>query len=392
MKNFTSITKKPFFSTLFVLFITISAFAQTRAIYFTTYNTATATFPYAAAGYTATAVSSGSLNYSGLVAVNDGRTVWQNNNASTTLDISTAPYLSYTVNMNGTKKFLFDRFVLCGVAVLNSSIKMQLRWSVDSYASSLGEFTTTSSSYRLTSVDLSSQGNITASSITFRIYCYNAAGRIYNSDTGPYTSPDGTPSTYGAYGQNVALWYTSLITLPLTWGDVTASLQNNNSVEIKWNTFNEMNVKNFDVQYSPDGNTYQTIRTIPAANQSENNYTIIHNPTENGKLFYRIRQTDIDGKFTYSPVRVVTIVDKAEINMFPNPVINELTINVRNSGNDKTNITISNTDGQQIYRSKNVLSGSTLHIPTNTWKPGMYVIKMSNEEGQIIYREKIIKK
>src|SRR5690606_32402553 len=98
--------KKIFTPLLFcsIFFVIVSlqqkAKAQTRAVYFTGYNSSTASFPRPAAGFNSAVVSAGVINYSGLLTVNDSRTVWNNPNTSATLDIGTAPYLSYTITMN----------------------------------------------------------------------------------------------------------------------------------------------------------------------------------------------------------------------------------------------------------------------------------------------------
>ena len=191
------------------IFLVGFSFAQPyQGVSWPSYNTFTQTFPLngtLASSYFASA----QLNYSGLVKNDDSRTVWGNPNTSATLNTATAPFLSYTVVTNTA--ITFDRFVYSGLAPTRAS-KLQVRWSVNNYATSLGEFTPNGSSYTLTSVSLASAGSVASGTITFRVYFYAAGANptnVYNSDTGPYPSSDGTASTYGPYGANVYLWFTS---------------------------------------------------------------------------------------------------------------------------------------------------------------------------------------
>ena len=393
MKLFYSCSNRTLFSCFIkkgtaiiaLLFFLHEVGAQTRAVYFTGYNSSTTSFPKAAAGFNSSVVSSGSINYSGLTTVNDGRTVWSNTNTSSTLDASTAPYLSYTINMNGTLSLSLDRFVMCGLAVFNSAVKLQLRWSVDNYATSLGEFTINGSSYTLSSINLSSKGTITASSITFRVYFYNASTWIFNSDTGPYSSLDGTPSSYGAYGQNVALWYNSFILLPLTWKSFTVKLQQGNTL-LTWETANETNNDHFEVEHSTDGINFIKIGEVAAGN---NIYHFTHNNPSSGNNYYRIKQVDKDGKFSYSSVQSVTINYSNKISVYPTLVSNEITIAINDQSFGKGKMVIRDMIGRTIYHA--AISGNNLSIATQNWSSGMYAVDIFDKTGSRILSKKIVK-
>lgn len=159
-------------------------------------NNSTATFPVAADMTNSDYVTSASHSFSGLTAENLAENAWTSANTSTTLDVNTAPFISYTIQTSRPVKF--DRVVIPGLKL--TSGKMQLRWSVDSYASSLGEFTGgVSPTALLTSVNLAAQSTPSAGSITFRIYFYNGAETDHLSGGTGNTTFDGTvPATYDA--------------------------------------------------------------------------------------------------------------------------------------------------------------------------------------------------
>ncbi|MGC6415316.1 MAG: FG-GAP-like repeat-containing protein, partial [Bacteroidia bacterium] len=188
--------------------------AQTRLVGYPGYNAAVSTFPLSA-NYTSSEVSSASLNYggTGITPANDNRTVWSINNTNP-FDASTSPYLEYEINFTSEMDINFDRFVLHAAANTGTTTAtFELRWSIDNYATSLGTFTNNNGSYKLTSVNLSSQNSVTASQITFRLYIYGGTLSYYNPSGGNYASSDGTPSSYANSSSPVGVW-TSSITPP----------------------------------------------------------------------------------------------------------------------------------------------------------------------------------
>ncbi|MFY7886853.1 MAG: hypothetical protein ACOVOV_18620, partial [Dolichospermum sp.] len=167
----------------------------------------------------------GTENYSGLQTDCDNRHYYRTLNAATTLNVATAPYLEYTINLSSIKKIDFDRFVIYGF--YHTDGKAQLRWSVDNYATSLGEFST-ANAYNLTSRNLNSLPDFIGTTVSFRIYFYAAVGSlVWNgqplgrtiavtsgvaSGNLPNTSYDGTPSTYWSAWQRVGIYVNSIVT------------------------------------------------------------------------------------------------------------------------------------------------------------------------------------
>ncbi len=382
-KIFTSGFTKATILAAMISFLLIhdSVCAQTRAGYFVTYNSSTASFPVSAAGVQSGVVTSATVNYSGLTTGNDSRCVCSNPNASTTLNTGTAPYLSYTFNF-ASANITLDRFVMCGLAEF-ASTTLQLRWSVDNYASSLGQFTINGSSYTLSSVSLSSFGSIAVSGpLIFRVYFYNASGEVFNSDTGPYSSLDGTPASYGAFGQNVALWYTS-ITLPLTWTSFTAQKQNDD-VLLEWSTASEQNTKEFTVQHSGDGQNWVNEDSVTSAGNSSTtrNYTDLDKYPVNGINFYRILEVDLDGNINYSKIATVNFSGGTTgIKLLENPVTTGM-LQFQISG--PAIITLYDINGKLLLKSQ--FAAGTGSIDVGHYAKGMYVVQDGSQSLKFIIR------
>jgi hypothetical protein len=77
------------------------------------------------------------------------------------------------------------------------------------------------------------------------------------------------------------------------------------TVILYWLTDNEVNTKEFKVEYSTDGVRWSEIALVPARGSGSGTYTLNHVNPIIGQNHYRIRSVDMDGKFAFSPVRTV---------------------------------------------------------------------------------------
>ncbi|MGB1038780.1 MAG: T9SS type A sorting domain-containing protein, partial [Bacteroidia bacterium] len=74
-------------------------------------------------------------------------------------------------------------------------------------------------------------------------------------------------------------------------------------IQIKWSTASELNNSYFKIESSTDGATFSSIATIDGSGTTSEiiNYTFEdENPSM--KTYYRIKQVDYDGAYTYSRV------------------------------------------------------------------------------------------
>jgi len=133
------------------------------------------------------------------------------------------------------------------------------------------------------------------------------------NNTGMTLAIDNSPQTNNATLSNFSLANTGtnftahvMVPLPLTLLQFTATKQSNTSI-LQWQTGQEQNTRDFTIQRSSDGSNYADLGTVAAAGTSNTkryyNYTDIA-PLE-GNNYYRLKQRDLDGQFTYSPVRVL---------------------------------------------------------------------------------------
>ena len=105
---------------------------------------------------------------------------------------------------------------------------------------------------------------------------------------------------------NFTLHTLTSVPLPLTLTRFTANRDNDESI-LQWQTASEQNTLDFVIERSPDGQTYTPIGTVNAAGNSTaaKDYSFDDRTPQPNANYYRLKQTDVDGQFTYSPVCVV---------------------------------------------------------------------------------------
>jgi len=179
-------------------------------------------------------------------------------------------------------------------------------------------------------------------------------------------------------------------TLPVLWGEFNALAKNNNRVNLNWSTLQENNVSHYTVEYSANGRDYTSIGTVAAAGNTTDvtNYSFVHNTPDVQKTnFYRIRQSDLDGKTAYSVIRPVRFSKGivAPILVTPNPVRDRLQLSVQA---ENIRIMLVDLSGRTL-KNMNLQPGNH-ELSVTELAPGMYNLVIF-QDGLRLETQKIIK-
>jgi len=102
------------------------------------------------------------------------------------------------------------------------------------------------------------------------------------------------------------------------------AIPTNNNVVLTWKTAAEINNNYFTVERSEDAFTYTNVGIVNGAgnNTSSLNYSLVDDTPLAGISYYRLKQTDFDGKYTYSNIRSVYFKNAGvfDFSIYPNPV------------------------------------------------------------------------
>jgi len=120
------------------------------------------------------------------------------------------------------------------------------------------------------------------------------------------------------------------VPLPITLMSFTASVQSDNTVLLNWTTSQEVNNKYFDIERGGKGSDFVKIGEVNGSGTTSliQYYSFKDNNPLIGFNFYRLKQVDIDGHFTYSPIVSVLIQNSKDFTVSPNPVHDMLTISI----------------------------------------------------------------
>jgi len=166
--------------------------------------------------------------------------------------------------------------------------------------------------------------------------------------------------------------------LPITLISFTA-FPANNEVKLNWSTSAEIDNNFFTVQKSKDESGWENILQVPGNGTSSITqfYTATDPQPYKGISYYRLKQTDIDGKESYSPIVSVKLTEESsEISVYPNPAINQLVIHFPSTGNYQ--VAFESISGQIICNAVSV-SVSDLSMDVSRLKSGIYFIHILHE-------------
>ncbi len=179
-------------------------------------------------------------------------------------------------------------------------------------------------------------------------------------------------------------------TLPLTWLSFTAERSGTSNALLKWTTANEINNNHFDIERSTDGTSFNKVATMAAGKNSsaQQQYSYLDKLMPKGIYYYRIKQVDNDGHYTYSAqVRVTIDASGVSWSFVPNPAKDHITISIM-TGVNPTAISISGASGKTVYANNNAaqLAAGSLDIPLNRFANGTYFIKVITAGGSSVQK------
>ena len=174
--------------------------------------------------------------------------------------------------------------------------------------------------------------------------------------------------------------------LPVSLVHFTASVINNKKVSLAWQTASENNSSYFGIERSAAGVQWNEIGRVQGAGNSSQllSYTFTDNDPIEGDSYYRLKQTDMDGKFSYSTVVMLQSNNQAKPVIYPNPVKDILTITV---GNEFLNKKAVLTDIQGRLLQTINISSLSFTLDMTGYPAGTYWLKLNNGAPLKIIKE-----
>jgi Metallo-peptidase family M12 len=166
------------------------------------------------------------------------------------------------------------------------------------------------------------------------------------------------------------------------------ALAKTNHIDLGWRTVFEQNNRGFEIQRSV-GNASNFIaidfEDSKGTGFIDRTYAVSdNNVKKNTRYYYRLKQIDLDGKQTYSPVRSVILKDSklANITINPNPVTDDkLMITMNETRLAVLEAQIVDNGGRILSQTKftNVAPGAVLQMPVKILSAGVYTLRLSSD-------------
>lgn len=152
---------------------------------------------------------------------------------------------------------------------------------------------------------------------------------------------------------------------------------------LTWKTAQEQNNDHFEIERSPDGsvNSFVSVGTIPGKGNTNNitSYSFTDRMPLDGINYYRLKQVDIDGKFTYSRTIPITFAGLDKVIVYPNPASDRLYIRLPR-GDHYTTARIMNTSGSIVQQTTIITSVHDINI--RALPSGWYTLQLIGEKQQ----------
>ena len=172
--------------------------------------------------------------------------------------------------------------------------------------------------------------------------------------------------------------------IPVELVSFSASMDKNNVV-LTWQTATELNSNFFDVERRISGSEWNSIGQVTAAGNSTRtiDYRFVDENVTNTVSFYRLKQVDLDGSFTYSQEVEVNTEIPTSFSLsqnYPNPFNPTTKINYSVPFDSKVTISVYSVTGELVMElvNDNVSAGSySVDFDGSNLASGMYIYKMT---------------
>jgi hypothetical protein len=162
-------------------------------------------------------------------------------------------------------------------------------------------------------------------------------------------------------------------------------------VQLNWVTASEINNNYFTVERSKDGTSFEEVIQIQGARNSNTilYYSAMDDKPYSGTSYYRLKQTDMNGKFVYENIVEVDFAKLFKAGMYPNPFSTALTIMI----NDTIQIThyivcIYNALGEEVMNT--IISKQLTVFETGSFPSGVYFYKMFDNTNTVVQSGKLV--
>ncbi|MEP7322710.1 MAG: T9SS type A sorting domain-containing protein [Saprospiraceae bacterium] len=194
-----------------------------------------------------------------------------------------------------------------------------------------------------------------------------------------------SPSANGSSG---GVWIDVVSFLPIKLGGFDVHLKSN-AAYLEWNTFTENNFEQFIIERSYDGKVFFEAGRVNGKGSSykESSYSYTDALIKRGtRIYYRLKELDIDGSYSYSVIKSILTTTANEINIFPTIVTSDLIVSAPGvkDGNKDYQVRIYSADGKLII--EKLLLDMNTPFQLSNLQSGMYILNIKSNNDLKTFR------
>ena len=170
--------------------------------------------------------------------------------------------------------------------------------------------------------------------------------------------------------------------LPLSWISFNAYANGKDQVFLNWQVSNQIDNKGFYIESSIDQINWREIAFVPSRSinsQALEQYNFAHWMNNKSAIYYRIKQKDLEGDFSYSWIRAVKKEDNNAVVISPNPARNLINIECNSSSIEHGKI--SDVSGRVVQKFS--LKTGNNKVDISMLKSGIYFLTSIQENGDV---------
>lgn len=225
-----------------------------------------------------------------------------------------------------------------------------------------------------------------------------AGGPIYNAGaslTGSITSTS-SPTAFNSFSTFAIgnrIGGSNLLPVELLYFNARAE---KDGAGLSWATTTESNNSYFTVEKSKDGVNFEFVQKVATQALNGNsdkqlNYTGFDPKPYSGLNYYRLKQTDLDGKERYSTIQTVNFDAGSKVSIYPNPTRGQVFVSGIATTKSSVGIEWYDTGGKLVGQESAAVSGGVA-VLNPRFSSGVYLLKVITSEGHFALQQVIIMK
>ncbi len=173
------------------------------------------------------------------------------------------------------------------------------------------------------------------------------------------------------------------VAAPVTWLNVSGESEKATN-NIHWQTASEVNNDFYSIEYSTNGREFKEIGQVKGAGNTSDlsSYSFEDFQNLGSESFYRIKQVDFDGTFSYSEViSIKRRLSSDDVVIYPNPSFDEIYLiaNLKDA-----NVRIFNAIGKEQPLELSKISDLNAKIDLSSFEKGVYFLEIDAQGSKTI--------